>query len=186
MMIFAFSELCSISVLANRISLVKYNVLIKKVPKPIATTKTTVWLLGLNKFNKLCLSVKPQRFGKYRLIALIQSKAIPANTANVKSVATTKPKAYKILSSSQNENKKRNAKMAVNTNSRTFNGSCDACSSTRNTSSGDTYQVLSKGNKANSTDINSPKNTPINIGWAEIEISTEKGKKSFKIYGNNS
>src|SRR5690554_8101394 len=87
MMIFAFSELCSISVLANRISLVKYNVLIKKVPKPIATTKTTVWLLGLNKFNKLCLSVKPQRFGKYRLIALIQSKAIPANTANVKSVA---------------------------------------------------------------------------------------------------
>src|SRR5690554_7279898 len=72
MMIFAFSELCSISVLANRISLVKYNVLIKKVPKPIATTKTTVWLLGLNKFNKLCLSVKPQRFGKYRLIALIQ------------------------------------------------------------------------------------------------------------------
>ena len=72
----------TISVFESKISLVKYKVLIKKVPKPMARINTMVWLFGLYKFNKLCRAVKPQRDGKNFLIICMVSLAIPANMEN--------------------------------------------------------------------------------------------------------
>tara|TARA_R110000787_G_scaffold88272_2_gene187525 strand:+ start:567 stop:695 length:129 start_codon:yes stop_codon:yes gene_type:complete len=39
--------------LASKKSLVKYRVLIKKVPMPIAKTKVRVWFCGLKRLDKL-------------------------------------------------------------------------------------------------------------------------------------
>ena len=104
-MIFAFSELFSIAVLASKMSLVKYNVLIKKVPKPIAKINTMVWLFGRNRFNKLCRPVNPQLVGKNFLINCIKKLEIPAIIAKVIKIPTVKANPNKAFFNNQKENK---------------------------------------------------------------------------------
>jgi hypothetical protein len=63
-MILGVCVLDSMLALASRKSLVKYSVLIRKVPMPMAKMSTAVWLLGLNRFSKLCRAEKLHDLGK--------------------------------------------------------------------------------------------------------------------------
>jgi hypothetical protein len=90
--------------------------------------------------------------------------AVPASMEKVTKVDATKPSARSASSNNQKENKNRKTNMEVNTIILALVDAFEAFSLTRNTSNGETYQVLSKGKSANKTDINKPKKTPINMG----------------------
>src|SRR6056297_936640 len=61
---FGVCSLDSIVAFASKKSFVKYKVLMRKVPIPIAKISTAVWLLGRKRFNKLCRAEKLHDFGK--------------------------------------------------------------------------------------------------------------------------
>ena len=83
-----------------------------------------VWLLGLNKFNKLCLLVNPQEVGKNFLINLINKLATPAIIAKVTKIPNVKTSPLIALFNIQKENKKIKSKIAKNTKIRAFLGFC--------------------------------------------------------------
>jgi hypothetical protein len=100
---------------ANKKSLVKYKVLIKKVPIPIARTKVKVWFCGLKRFNKLWRAVKPQEVGKYFFMAFMANADQPAIMANVTIIPATKDKEYFQSLNNQYENKNKKVKIATAT-----------------------------------------------------------------------
>ncbi len=63
--------------------LLKYSVLIKKVPTPIVRIKMIVWFCGRNKLSRLVRAIKPHECGKYFLINVIKPFAVPASIEKV-------------------------------------------------------------------------------------------------------
>ena len=112
---FGLSTLASKVVLASKKSLVKYKVLIKNVPIPIAKIKTTVWLFGLYKFKRLWRAAKLHDFGKYFLMSLMKPIETPAKIENVTNIPTTKLKANSHLPNNHKANKSTNNTIATTT-----------------------------------------------------------------------
>ena len=109
-----------------------------------------------------CVHVGPKKFklGKNFFIPFINKVVIPIRIKNVIRIPIIKNSAYFQLLNNQKEKRYKNTNIIPATIKLALRDFSFTDSSIRSTRSGETYQVLNKGIKANITDINMPKTIP--------------------------